>query len=60
MKVLVMPVGSYEANCYIIKDEISQEIAVIDPGANPSLLIKEIEKLQGKVKYILLTLGHKV
>lgn len=58
MKVLVMPVGSYEANCYIIKDEASQEIAVIDPGANSGLLIKEIEGLQGKVKYILLTHAH--
>ncbi|MBC8061987.1 MAG: MBL fold metallo-hydrolase [Clostridiaceae bacterium] len=58
MKVLVMPVGSYEANCYIIKDETSQEIAVIDPGANGSLLIKEVEKLQGRVKYILLTHAH--
>jgi hydroxyacylglutathione hydrolase len=58
MKVLVMPVGSYEANCYIIKDEASQEIAVIDPGASGNLLIKEIEKLQGKVKYIFLTHGH--
>ena len=58
MKVLVMPVGDYEANCYIIKDEISQEIVVIDPGSSGSLLIKEIEKLQGRVKYILLTHAH--
>jgi len=58
MKVLIMPVGSYEANCYIIKDETSKEIAVIDPGANGGLLINEIEKLNGNVKYILLTHAH--
>jgi len=58
MKLLAIPVGSYEANCYLLKDEISLEIAVIDPGASGGLLIKEIEKLQGKVKYILLTHGH--
>jgi len=58
MKVLIMPVGSYEANCYIIKDETSKEIAVIDPGANSGLLINEIEKLNGNVKYILLTHAH--
>ena len=39
-------------------DEKSKEIAIIDCGANISRIKENIDELNGKVKYILLTHGH--
>ena len=50
--------GMYEENCYLIMDEDSKELAIIDPGGQANLLIKEIERLSAKPKFILLTHGH--
>lgn len=58
MKVKIFPVGYFGTNCYVIMDESSSEIAVIDPGDNAELLIQEINKLGGTVKYVLLTHVH--
>jgi len=48
----------YEENCYLIMDEGTKELAIIDPGGQPNLIEKEISKLDGKPKLILLTHGH--
>lgn len=50
--------GMYEENCYLVMNEDTKELGIIDPGGQPNLIIKEIEKLKGKVKFILLTHGH--
>jgi Zn-dependent hydrolases, including glyoxylases len=50
--------GMYEENCYLIMDEGTKELAIIDPGGQPNLIEKEISKLDGKPKFILLTHGH--
>jgi glyoxylase-like metal-dependent hydrolase (beta-lactamase superfamily II) len=50
--------GMYEENCYLIMDEGTKELAIIDPGGQPNLIEKEIGKLDGKPKFILLTHGH--
>ena len=50
--------GMYEENCYLVMNEDTKELAIIDPGGQPSLIIKEIEKLNGKPKFVLLTHGH--
>lgn len=50
--------GMYEENCYLVMDEGTKELAIIDPGGQPELIEKEIEKLSGKPKFILLTHGH--
>lgn len=50
--------GMYEENCYLVMDEDTKELAIIDPGGQPKLVEREIEKLGGKPKYILLTHGH--
>jgi len=50
--------GMYEENCYLIMDEGTKELAIIDPGGQPNLIEKEISKLDGKPKLILLTHGH--
>lgn len=50
--------GMYEENCYLVMDESTQELAIIDPGGQANLLMREIEKLNGKPKFVLLTHGH--
>ena len=58
MKIKVVPVGDYEANCYILMDEASKDIVVIDPGDEANIIIHEIENFNGTLKYVLLTHGH--
>lgn len=45
-------------NCYVILDEPSKEIIVIDPAGDVDKIIKLIEILNGKLKYIYLTHCH--
>lgn len=58
MKLLGIPVGSFQTNCYILIDEKTNQSVVIDPGAEPERLIKELNGLKVDVKAILLTHGH--
>ncbi|OOM79457.1 MBL fold metallo-hydrolase [Clostridium sp. BL-8] len=58
MIIKTIVAGMYEENCYLIMDEDSKELAIIDPGGQANLLIKEIERLSAKTKFILLTHGH--
>ncbi|MCI9626968.1 MAG: MBL fold metallo-hydrolase [Clostridia bacterium] len=58
MQVHRMAVGPMETNCYIIADEKTNEGAVIDPGADGSLILDKIETLGIKLQYILLTHTH--
>lgn len=51
-------VGSMDANCYIIGCEKTGVGAVVDPGAEGSRILKKIESLKLKCKYIILTHGH--
>ena len=58
MVIRTLIAGMYEENCYLIMDEGTKELAIIDPGGQPNLIEKEISKLDGKPKFILLTHGH--
>ena len=58
MKVHVIEVGAYQANCYLVYDEETKEALVIDPGAQGREIIGEAEKLGVKIKYIVNTHGH--
>ncbi len=51
-------VGYYQANCYIMGDEITAEGIVIDPGDEVFRISKQITELGLNIKYILLTHGH--
>ena len=51
-------VGMIGTNCYLIEDEDSGELAVIDPGDRSDAIIAEIDRRGGKLRYILLTHGH--
>lgn len=58
MELKRIPVGMYQANCYILMDKTSNEGIVVDPGDEADLILREINKMNCKVKYILLTHGH--
>ncbi len=51
-------VGPYQANCYILGHEPSQEGLVIDPGDEPFRIVEEILKPGLRIRFILLTHGH--
>ena len=51
-------VGPYQANCYILGHPKTDEGLVIDPGDEPSRIIKEISRNGLTIKYILMTHGH--
>lgn len=51
-------VGELSTNCYILGDEKTNEGVVIDPGGDFDLIDENIEKLNLKIKYIILTHGH--
>ncbi|MGG5462555.1 MBL fold metallo-hydrolase [Clostridium sp. B9] len=58
MMIKAIPVGMYQANCYIVMDENTKECAILDPGADSSRIEKVIETLGANPKMILLTHGH--
>ncbi|MDD2480862.1 MAG: MBL fold metallo-hydrolase [Lutispora sp.] len=58
MKFKRLPLGVYQANCYILWDEETNKTAVIDPGGDFDELRKFIESNNLNIKYIILTHGH--
>ena len=58
MKIIAMPVGSYQTNCYMVWNEDSDTCVLIDPGYQPEELLEQI-RIKGKsLEAILLTHGH--
>ncbi|MDL2233308.1 MBL fold metallo-hydrolase [Ruminococcaceae bacterium OttesenSCG-928-L11] len=57
MTVGIIPVGMLGTNCYIIKTD-GESCAVVDPGAQPERIIRELEELRAVPRMILLTHGH--
>jgi len=53
-----LAVGYLKANCYIVGDEETNEVMVIDPGAEVEKIYNIIHDNEYTVKYILLTHGH--
>ena len=53
-----LAVGPYQANCYILGCDQTQEGLVIDPGDEAVRIVTEISKLGLKIRYILITHGH--
>jgi len=51
-------VGAIDSNCYLVGCEETKEAVVIDPGAEGKRILKRIESLGLKVRYIVLTHGH--
>ena len=58
LKILALPLGSYQTNCYIIHDETSKSCCVIDPGFEPDTVLQKVNSLGLTLDAILLTHGH--
>ncbi|AVQ47276.1 MBL fold metallo-hydrolase [Clostridium botulinum] len=56
MDIKTIPVGIYNANCYLLIDQ--DKCAIIDPGGDPEDIIKTIEDNSLMPQFILLTHGH--
>lgn len=53
-----MMAGVYAANCYILLDENTKDVVVLDPGGDVDDICNAVNDFHGKVKYIILTHGH--
>lgn len=51
-------VGSFAANCYLVACPETKEAVIIDPGAEGGYIVKRVNELGLKVKYIINTHGH--
>ncbi|MGI6030985.1 MAG: MBL fold metallo-hydrolase [Eubacteriales bacterium] len=58
MKILTMPVGAFQTNCYLVWDESTHEGVVIDPGYDARGILMKAAKEGIQLRYILLTHGH--
>ena len=56
MKVLTLPVGQLQTNCYLIED--SGEVGIVDPGDDGDFIMRQIMDLGAKPVWIVLTHGH--
>lgn len=58
MKVLALPVGQLETNCYLLCDVERKLCAVIDPGADADVILENVRENGCDICAILLTHGH--
>ncbi len=58
MKIDILPLGSYQTNCYIAWAEGVKTCAVIDPGYDPQAILARLGQLGLTLDAILLTHGH--
>ncbi|HZQ09785.1 MAG TPA: MBL fold metallo-hydrolase [Anaerolineae bacterium] len=58
MILQMMQVGPLGVNCYIVGDEDTREVVVIDPGGNARQIAQVLENLRAKVRGIILTHAH--
>ena len=58
MKIDILPLGSYQTNCYIVWDDASACCAVIDPGYEPQRILAQLTQRGLTLDAILLTHGH--
>lgn len=58
MKLETLNMGLFEVNNYILFDEDSKEIVLIDAGGDFEMTKSAIDKYNGTLKYILNTHGH--
>ena len=57
MKIVTMPVGAYQTNCYMVWGE-GDKCVLIDPGYMAGALLEQVEKQGKQLEAILLTHGH--
>ena len=58
MIIKKLEIGAYAANCYIVGDEDTKEGMIIDPGAEGTLILKNVKSMGLDIKKIVLTHSH--
>ena len=58
MTIKTAPLGELGANFYMVTDENTNEMFVVDPGANPDLAVRMVQDSGADLKYIILTHAH--
>ncbi|MDD6022270.1 MAG: MBL fold metallo-hydrolase [Acutalibacteraceae bacterium] len=59
MTLKTTELGSYNANCYLLKDDESGKFLIVDPGFYSGKLERFLKENEvGQLEYILLTHGH--
>lgn len=57
-KIILETVGMIETNCYLVQIEESRKLYIIDPGAEPDMIVKVASRLSFDEAVILLTHAH--
>ena len=58
MRVVTLPVGPLQANCYVITDPVTNCAAVVDPGGDAEVIVREIAYQRATPVAILCTHAH--
>lgn len=58
MKLTVIPVTPYQQNCTLLSCEATGKAALVDPGGESELLLREVKRHGVSLEKILLTHGH--
>ncbi len=58
MKIKYAPLGQLGANFYMVTDEATNEMFVVDPGDCADIIIELINNTDATLKYIILTHAH--
>ena len=58
MIIKTLMVGPLQVNCHIIGDEKSGKAMVVDPGGDADMIMKEVNRNNLTVEYIVITHGH--
>ena len=58
MKIITLPLGALETNCYVVYDEASKACALVDPGAMPQNIVDTLTKNGLALRLMLLTHAH--
>ncbi|MBI3760860.1 MAG: MBL fold metallo-hydrolase [Chloroflexi bacterium] len=57
-KVIILPLGPIQTNCYLLGDPASGEAAIIDPGWDAPQVLAAVKKAGLRIKIVLLTHAH--
>ena len=58
LNITRLPLGVYQVNCYIIREENSTSCCVLDPGGEAKKVLEFMENRGLTLEAILLTHGH--
>ena len=58
MRVVTIPVGALQSNCYLVADSETREAVVIDPGDESTIILEQIDQNNLIIQAILLTHAH--